>query len=166
MNGHEQSTQGPRDELLLSLRDLWQIIRKKKRMILLCGLILSFLSCMLTFQKGIVYEAEAMFREREKRGAGLSSSFTDLLGFGGRGGAQSEAEAMMQSRQVIEPIVRKHHLQASITDLGKKRGRLHRIYDHIKVQLAHLKRQKTPCLADPDPDLVCTSVEYQGECPK
>lgn len=150
------------EETLITLSDLFLIIRRSRKMIVGIAIFCACLAITYALSRPITYEIEATFREKEKSNAGISSSLFDLFR---RGGGKHGGIAIMRSRRLMEDVTKKLSLQVTIGKKQAGRGSWGRIKDNLTVQHAHRKNKKIPVLADIEHDLHCKEVHYPGEVP-
>ena len=101
------------NDFLLSFSDFKQIIIKNKKKIYFFSFLFSFLFFLFGLYKPIQYEVTASFQEKSKSKPNIGESLSFMLLTEGQ--SESDALKMMQSRQLLEVLVKNENLQATLT---------------------------------------------------
>jgi tyrosine-protein kinase Etk/Wzc len=154
------------DEFIITLSDLYYICTKAKQKIFFGVLGFSTLAFVYAIQQPIKYEAKASFREKTNATAGIDASNLSALLFSSTNNhTNSVSISTMKSRTLLEKVIQKNGLQATIDQRGWKYPRLRRIRDNFVVEYTLLSNALKPALKDPIELLKAKEVQYEGEVP-
>lgn len=148
------------------LSDLWTCLRYKKRLILLCSLLIASFALYYAIDRNVVYVAEATFRDRGKADAGMRQTVADYIFGSVAEKNDSEVVSAMKSSRLIEAVVKKLSLQGSISEKGSSFQFLKRLHDHTLSEWAFWTRRKTPILTETVVPLKLIDINYLGEIPE
>lgn len=147
------------------LSDIWAILKKKKRPILLCAIGLSALSLYMALDREILYLSEATFRDKGKADAGMRQTVADYIFGSATEKNDSEAVSAMKSIRLMEYAVKNLHMQGTIKEKRSSFPFFEKSYKHVLSEWAFWTRRKVPILDDPKEPLVFSDIEYKGEIP-
>jgi uncharacterized protein involved in exopolysaccharide biosynthesis len=159
-----ENNRSSKHEFLISLQDILYIVKRNRKKIVFAIVLFATLASLYTLSKPISYTAESSFREKSRAQAGVGKSFTELL-VGVTASQESEAAAVMKSRDLISILIRRLGLQGKLIERGSTQGRIKNIYDNLWVQLAYLTKRERPIFKEESPNLILQGIEYTGEQP-
>lgn len=147
------------------LSDIWAIIKRKKRPILYCSIGLAALSLYMALDRDVLYFSEATFRDKGKADAGMRQTMADYIFGSASEKNDSEAVSAMKSVRLMESVIKKLHMQGTITEKRSAFPFFEKTYKHVLSEWAFWTRRKVPILDDPKVPLVFQELEYRGEIP-
>lgn len=154
------------DKLLISLSDILALFRRSKWKIIFWMAVFGLLGGLIALAKPIKYQAEATFREKSARGAGVGNSIAQMFVMEGLGnGPESEAISMIKSRSLMGAVVAKLNLQGQIVPKCQQESWLALMHDNWKVEVARFNKSPYPVLEDFSCPLKIQSIQYHGEVP-
>jgi uncharacterized protein involved in exopolysaccharide biosynthesis len=152
------------DQFLITLSDILSLLRRSKKKIILCAVVMGLLFAFFSLNKPILYKAEGTFREKSIKPSNISTSVLQLLSSGGSAG-ENEAMTMIHSRKLMQEFIEELHLQGNLVALADIDTPLRNIKNNLKVVWASLMNKPKPSL----PDLCCPlkidALNYPGELP-
>lgn len=153
------------ESTVLTLSDLISVIKKRKKMVLAIVFFTTFFAILYPLTKGIQYQAKASFMDRGAKSFGIGSGLMSLVG--GSAKMSGETLSLLQSKCLMQRVVKQLDLQAKISDPQKKSpGKLRTIFDNWKLYRAIKSNSQQPMFADNMDRLVATNVSFTGEYPK
>lgn len=155
------------EDFVLSLNDLWNILKKKKNQIGLFSLAMAVLCFFYSATKPITYQTEGSFKDKGKSSSGMNSSLSAMLLGGGASESSNSGLTILKSAVLAEKLVKKNGLQINIIE-DKFRfpfPSLGLIKDNLQVEYALLTNRKTPVFMDPPTQISAHDVDYKGEIP-
>lgn len=154
-------------QLRISFSDLISILQKSKKTILYFAVAFGMLGLFWGLRKPIRYEAEATFREKGIKHASLptSSSFMQMLAFGGSGGTESEAASLMKSRAILKDVIEKLHLQADLRPIHEGESFPKLAARNLLLAWNSFNNGAFPILSDPCCPIKFAHLKYTGETP-
>jgi len=157
----------PADEFLLTFADLLFIVKKNKRKIGFFCLVFALLALFYGLTKPIVYEAEATFKEKGKSQSGLNTSLSSAF-FMMSNNSDSNALTIMQSRMLIENLIREQNLQGILVkqEFAFPLASLQKIKNNLLVEYAYYKNFTHPVLNETPKNLYLETIAYHREVPK
>lgn len=156
--------QNQEDDFLLTFHDLIRIIKKNARKIWIGSALFAMLTLTYAITRPVVYQAEASFREKGKRQAGVDKSLlTQLVGESN----DSDALTLMKSRNLMEDLIQKMNWQAHIVKDERSFPffPLQTIKNNLLTEYALITKRRHPIIKEPAPDLKIEFVSYEGEIP-
>lgn len=127
-------------DVIICLSDLWTILRKKRRLLLLCAGICAGLFLGYGLFKEPTFEVGATFHEKPRNTEGnVKNVLTMLAPMGGKG--SSFAIPIFNSRVLIEQTVKDCGMQVCIKPPGKSLMLLLNLRDNILAQIASLRNR-------------------------
>jgi hypothetical protein len=141
------------DARIFTIRDVYALILRHKKELLKAALIGACLFCGYFSLKTTQYKIEATFKEGEEEGSGGGAFLQGLVG---GNAAQPKVIALMNSFQVLKPLVEKMGLAAHVE---APNWMLRKVYRRLKDN--YLAERGRP-LPDLDPFLF-SDVLYEGE---
>lgn len=145
--------------MTVTLKDLWQILLRRKKMILMAGLLLGFLLFAYKLTLPISYTAEGFFKNRDNS-EGVETSLSKMLMGVATKGSSSEAKRLMQSRKVLDPLIYELGLQATLI---KNDSFFHRILNNLTLEKALMGKRSVMILQKEPQPLRIREVSYGGE---
>lgn len=153
-------------EVLVSLSDFWQTCKFAKRKILKGALCFALLAVIVRLGMPVEYMATSSFREKGRGQSGIGdSALSALLIANATNNNHGEAIALMKSHTLLERLVRKLGLQASLVKKEARYPRLAAIRDNLRVEYALFNRRVGPILPDLQMEIAAQSIIYTGEIP-
>lgn len=120
------------EEKLFSFGDLLRLYQKSKKAILRAAFVFSALASVYALTKPVLFEAKATFKEGSE-----SSDAGGLLGklgaLGGIAPQSPQAAALMQSHQVLKPLVCKMGLQIVSEEQAKAGGKKRCFFENLSL---------------------------------
>lgn len=153
------------EEFLISLSDLLQLFKRSKKQIAFAFIICALLAALYSLTKPVSYVVTGSFREKASSDAGASDSFSTLKIFGLSENSSSEVVAWMQSRTLMEKLIKKFSLQGQIGKVSRSIDTLQRARENLIVEIALWRKQKRPSLPDIRQDILIQDVVYPYEYP-
>ncbi len=155
-----------KEDFLLSLNDLWRILKKNRLRIGVFSLIVGLCGFFYSATRPIKYQAEGSFRERGKNNSGINNPLSALLTSVGAD-SNSSGLTVMKSKVLAEALVKKNGLQVNIAEntIRFPFPLLGTIVDNLRVEYALFTDKKTPIFSDPPQKLTAQDVHYNGESP-
>lgn len=156
-------------EAVVSLSDIWLLIRKQKSRLLVGALIGALLLGSGALTHTPTYSAYATFRDRPSANTGLSSNLKDLLVSTTVSNAGTESQSLseiMLSRSLLKGPIDELALQAVVVPVhGSPYSLTRRIFNNIKIELSKLRRRPRLPIADPHLPIACRAVSFDDELP-
>lgn len=152
-------------EVPLSLVDFWLIFKRAKRKIIYGSLFFASAAFLYSVTKPIEYQAAATFREKGRSQSGVNLGLSALLLSGSSSGGHSEAISIMKSRTLLERLVTKIGLQATIIKNEASYSTLAAIRDNLKIEIALFNKKQGPLLIDKPLPITAQNVVYTGDVP-
>jgi uncharacterized protein involved in exopolysaccharide biosynthesis len=160
----KQSSRGTENDFLLTMGDLFNILKKSRKMIFKSAVVCACIALVYGLTRPIEYRAEATFKEKGKSQSGLNQSLSALLLNGDS--HESEALTLMRSRMIIEKLVKSLSLQATLI---KKEISfplpVSRIKNNILSEYANAQKLNTPLIAYHKSPVAIADLRYDGEIP-
>jgi uncharacterized protein involved in exopolysaccharide biosynthesis len=122
------------DEMLISVSDFLDAIRKKKSYIKKISVSFAAFGFILALLGPLKYKAEGSFKEKGTQSVSLGSSMQSLLG--SMSSENSSTLSVMKSTAVIGDVVKKFNLQATLNEHSRK-STWQNIYNNLKALKAH-----------------------------
>lgn len=160
MNNNKNSE----DKYLINLSDILSLLRRGKKKILLCIVLVGLFGALYALTKPIRYRAEGTFREKSPKSGHVTGLAQALFNEGG-GTNESEAISLMKSRKLIKEVINKLNLQGKICAKGDQEGVFSRIKSNLKIEWFRFKKSLNPVLNDISCSLKLNSIKYEGEIP-
>ena len=151
------------EDYYITLGDIFNILKRNRKYIVLASLILSFLALSYVLMRPTVYEASAHFKELGKNEGGGGHSITKMLLGGSGKNMGSQAVSAMKSRSLLREVAMDLGLQGSLVERGHSPRLYHHVQDQLKVAWAHYKRREIVGTHCPRCDLMITDIEYKGQ---
>lgn len=157
----------PSERLLISISDIFSILRRGKWVIFCCAFLCGALGVLWALMKPIRYQAEGTFREKgiKQSTISASSSLVQLLGSGGLGGAESEAASLMLSRVILKEVIEKLHLQAHLQLDADAETLPVLIRRNLALASGNAKNSSKLMIGEICCPLQISSLNYSGEIP-
>ncbi len=153
-----------KEEFTITLADLFRACVNAKKKIILGAIGFSCLTLLYLLQKPVEYQVEGSFLEKTNLDSGLSTSSVAAMIFSGaKDSKDSEAISLMKSRKVLDVVVQKLALQATIKQQGLNFPRLRNIKENLIAEYASLTNSTNRILEDPPPVLRIRDLDYQGD---
>ena len=149
-------------EVFLSWSDFSALFYESRKTFLAICLSLGLLMAYFTLSRPVAYEVEASFLEKGKTDSGMNNSLFKV--FSGSP-EKNHTVTLMESQKVLELLVDKMQLQATVSEIKSRRGLIGTMWDNVKVQWAHFSRRQTLLFPDVDEPLACSKVLFKGEEP-
>jgi hypothetical protein len=164
----QKNPSAPR-EAVVSLSDIWLLVRKQKRRLALGATIGAMLLGCSAVIRTPTYVARATFRDRPMTHSGLSSNLKDLLvptsSASTSGGDQGLSEIML-SRSLLTRPIQELSLQAIVAPVrGNPYSLKQRISNNIKIELSRLRKRRRLPIADSSLPIGCQEILFDGELP-
>lgn len=162
----QKNNQDPEDKFIIPVSDIRRLYRRSKKKIFASAIALGLFGAFWTLTKPVEYRAESTFREKSTKPVNIGNSLSAMLMMGGAGGAaDNEAIASIKSRQLMQHVVEKLNLQATVNQQEPTDTYLGRIGNHLKVAYLSYMDPLHPSLKDPFCPLKVDSLLYGGETP-
>ena len=149
------------DSTLISFSDVRYILKKNSARILWISLILAIFGGGYALIRNPKYKATATFQEKENASSGISSSLT-LIGLGDN--KAGTPTALIASRKILEPVIKKLGLQTRLSP--PRKSLIRNAYQNLKVEHALIRKNKNPVIPDFNSDLHCVNGYYSDEVPR
>lgn len=153
------------DNLWVSLSDLKWICKCSKRRILIFALIGIFLIGLYALTTPVEYSSSATFREKNGQMTAAPSGFASILLGGTRSSHYSEAISTLQSRSLLEELVKRFDLQGSIFKQEARFPRLANMWNNVRLTFAQMNNKQGLIFKDRQPLLQLHNITYEGEDP-
>lgn len=153
------------NDFFFSLSDFCQLCKREKSKIFFSAAFFAILAAFYTLTNPFEYVAEGSFKEKGKSSSGIAYSLTAALFSGANGASDNEGISLMKSRFLMEKLVKKMGLQASIAKKESHFELLQRIRDNFKIEYAYLRKRVVPVFADSKPILEVSDIVYDDEIP-
>ncbi len=153
------------EKLLITFSDIITLFKQSKFRIMRWAVYLGVLGALFALIQPIRYRAEATFREKSMKSGGVSNSILQLFGSQGSGSQEHEATSLIKSRKIMQEVIEKLHLQATIEQKCKEEHLTQRIRRNLKISLASFTQSPQPVLEDPSCVIKIDALEYNGEIP-
>ncbi len=152
----------PNNDLIISLNDLVDLIKKKKKFILFFSFLFALLSLSSVAFKPVKYLAEGTFRDKGKpKQADVKSILDSSISK-----PENEILSLLKTNKLLDELIDKFGLQINITPFTQKHGWKEHLKNNMKIEWAVFKK-KTDCLIDPYLcELKASRITYQGELQK
>lgn len=149
------------EETKIALSDLWRILKQSAFKIFSFSVIALTLFGLYLFSKPPVYTAEAQFLEKNELSSN-SGSLKDMF-FSSKG--SSNAQSIMLSKVILEPVIEKLQLQAVIK--SKNKNSFQNSSDNLKILYSQLFGQDKSqlLLEDLVTPLYTENLQFSGEFP-
>ena len=150
------------EEPLYSLRELWACVKSKRRWIYLFAIVFSVWGAYFGMIRSVSYTAHATFKDRgQKQSASFGGGLSSLIV--GMSKSDSEAASLMESRRLLDPLVKQYGLQVSghtkTPSIWKK------IQNNLKIEWAKFNGRDTVLLDLPPEFYRFRNVKYEGDYP-
>ncbi|MDR3624483.1 MAG: Wzz/FepE/Etk N-terminal domain-containing protein [Chlamydiales bacterium] len=170
MKQHSSSSQS---EILISLVDIWRVIKDKRKIILVCALLGACISFYYVITKPITYVASATFKEKTSSSSQMGSGTMQMLFGSVLEDGSGSAISLMQSELIMKRVVENLGLQAQLSENAPRRNSWKTIFQNLKVKRA-LKSGNTiavgncfvpsECVLDEeDIGVSCKNIHYESE---
>ena len=126
------------------LSDLGEILKVKRTYILFISLLCALFACGWGITRPTLYMAEATFRDKAKADSGIRQSVNDLLIGGGAEKHDSEAISAMRSARLMEALIRKQGLQATLSEKGELFSRFKKYLEQPQSGVGLFKQPAHP----------------------
>lgn len=153
-------------EYKLPISDVVKAVKNRKRLVAFGAFTFAALLGGFTLIKPVLYEGEASFREKTNSPTGMNtSSLASIILSGVTTGTKSEAKSMMNSKKLLQQLVKVLNLQASLNEQNSEPELLKRIKENISIEYNYFRELKKYPLKDTERDIVLKNIEYPGEFP-
>ena len=153
------------EKFLIGFSDLFSILRRSKRKILLTACVCGMIGVLFAVIKPIRFQAEGTFRERGIKESAIHSSPSVIHLLGGGGSNDSEATSLMLSRKILKEVIEKLHLQGDLQAVQDIESIPKLVKQNIQLAIASFKNSVQPTLKDLYCPLKIDSLTYSGEIP-
>lgn len=151
--------------ILVSFSDLVVIARASKQKILIGALFFACLTCTYLLTKPITYEAQATFREKVRSQSGVNTNQVTSVFLTPGNNDSNEAISTMKSRYILERVINKLGLNASIARNQFRFPTLANIRDNLIAEYASLRNRSGPLFFNAQHDISAKDVSYLREEP-
>jgi uncharacterized protein involved in exopolysaccharide biosynthesis len=153
------------DKFVITLSDLFSLLRKSKWKIIFCMLAVSLIGALFALDKPIKYKAEATFRDKGIKSSYGSGGIIAQMLEGGKLSSDSEAMSLLKSKKVMKAAIEKLNLQGHIMPVCAREGFLARAQNNLKAEWAAWRNATLPPLKDLHCPLKIEAISYKGEIP-
>lgn len=149
--------------LVLSLSDVRDFCRRAKKQIVLTSLFFAFLGTLFALTRPVHYRVDGTFREKSSKSGQISNTLIAMIP-GIQQTFENEAVASLQSRTLIDPLIKKLHLQAIVCPEEERDSYLKRIKNNGQLEISSLVGDyNRPILTPCESLLHLTSLSYEKE---
>lgn len=160
-------------KVFLSLSHIVDTCRRSFLFILVLSFLCASATAFYTLTRPIRYDVSATFHDDNAEKGGMKLPFGGL-GFKpkGLGGGGTRTQTLMRSRKILDPLIRKLHLQARVKPLARNpieklktfaKNRMQRVRDNWNTEVAYMSEFYDPPVPDKEPDIWCEDIVYNGE---
>lgn len=156
------------DNIWISLSDLWMLIKRSKKKMILYALLGAILIATYGLTKPMVYISNASFREKSSSPSvtHTSTSIAAVLLGSSRGGSFSEAISTFKSRTLLAKLVKQMNLQGTLSKHGAYFPIMGNVRDNLKTEFSLLMDVKGPFFPDNELPIALQNLNYDGEIPR
>lgn len=152
--------------LSIALSDLFLICKKRRFFLLLFVVTFGLLAFFYSLTTVPEYMSQATFREKGKSQAGVNyGSFTSMILSGVTPPGNQEAISTLKSRTLVEDLIRRLGLQASINKKGSQSSILTTMKNNLLVEIALWRRKPGLVLPDISQGVEMINVKYDHVFP-
>lgn len=155
----------PEDNLWVSLADLKLICKRSKRLIFLCMGVGIVLGAFYSLTTPVEYLSTASFREKNGQMTAAPSGFASILLGGTRNSHYSEAITTMQSRKLLEELVKQFHLQGVISKHETHYPKMSNLWNNAWLTVVQARNKPGVLFPDKQQSLGIQNIEFLGEAP-
>ena len=124
------------DERIFTLFDVQQLLRRQKKKVIRFVLIGAICGLGFAITRSPCYEIEATFKENQESKVSQKTSLKQLLGFELEENS-GQTMTLMQSDQVLKPVVARLGIQAQVSDKGRIVRLWRRLSNHLRAEMGH-----------------------------
>ena len=150
-----------------SFSDLWRIVRRRKSTLLTWIIFFGMLAAVGASLRPVSYETQASFLDRGAQAGNLQGTqgiLGALAGLTTEGGNQVTVE-IFKSQRLLQALVKKHSLHASLVEVGFEPDLFLRFQDNLAIEQAYWRKEVPAVYSLPSTPLLCTVADYAQELP-
>lgn len=150
------------DDFLISFSDIYNLLKKNRKTILISCLIGAALTSLFLITRPLRYEAIGTFREKTIRPGAAEKSIVSIFGKQDDGKI-NETISTMTSHALLSNVTKKLHMQGHIQEVGESQGLAGKIADNVKTHYAKFKGKESAPLWEPTCRVDAKDITYDGE---
>jgi len=151
-----------KEELSITLGDLWALFKRKKGFIFKSAFAVSALAIFFAVTKPITYKVEATFRDRGKSSSGADPSQMMMVMMSGSS-TENESSTSLKTYRILKPVVQKYGMQVRVSPDLAETSKFFAPFKHLWTELSHFQLVEEPIFSEPLERLFFTDVVYTGE---
>lgn len=150
----------------IPFKDLFALLKKGRLWILLSVFVGIVVMSAYGLSNPVLFHADATFRDKGTSRESFSpNAITSLLTSGFSNRYKSEAKSLMMSRKLLERVVHKLDLQASVKEVSRESQLAQTIADNIVVEYFYFKHIQDYPIKDKEPKITIANIHYSEPIP-